>query len=388
MLDWLERWVPASMRPGKGGEGSVADGSKSDRSEAGESAAGGEGESADGEEDVVERLGAAGMTLFFVGGFVFDALTIGRYVNLYTLSYVGVYALGVGVAMVIRARRWFESWREWVDGALHFCLGAVFSALVCLYFRSAGHLWGFITVAILAGMMVYNEYAAHKRPRRSIIWGIYGASLVMYFNFLLPYLFRSLSAWWFYGSIALALGMLYALRHLADIPHHSLIASAGFSAVLVVLYLFGAVPPVPLVMKQNIAGVNAEKRDGEYVCRVNDQSLWASIGLVEQTVRYAPGERVSVLSAVSAPGGVETRVAHRWREWQDGEWRTRDTVELEMWGGRDEGWRFFSYKQNVSPGYWRVDTVVHQNSLLSSETFYLEEVESADGLERSEARLR
>ena len=289
---------------------------------------GGEAESVGGEE-----LAAVASVLFFIGGFIFDALTIGRYVNLYTLGYVGLYAFIVGGCMVVRARGWLESWRSWVDYTLHFCLGAVFSALVCLYFRSAGHFWGFVSVALLVGLMLYNEYATHTEPRRSILWGIYAVSLIMYFNFLAPYLFRSLSDWWFYGSIIVTMGALYGLRHLAAIPTRSLIAAGGYSMVLMGLYGVGAIPPVPLVMKQQIAGVDARKADGRYVCDVGQRSWSSYLGLADPTIRYVSGERVGVLSAVAAPKGVSTPVAHRWQHWDNGTWETYTTVDLRMTGG-------------------------------------------------------
>jgi hypothetical protein len=331
--------------------------------------------------------GAMATTLFFIGGFVFDALTIGRYVNLYTLGYVGLYAVGVALCMVVRSRGWFESWRGSIDNALHFCLGAVFSALVCLYFRSAGHLWGFGTVALLAGLMLYNEYAVHAEPKRSIVWGIYAVSLVMYFNFLAPYLFRSLSEAWFYESIVVTMAALYALRHLAAIPTKSLVASGVFSVLLMGLYLFGAIPPVPLVMKQQIAGVDARKTGGRYVCEVGERSWWADLGLLDPTIQYASGERVGVLSAVAAPRGVSTPVAHRWQHWEDGEWETYSTIDLRMTGGRENGWRFFSYKEHLLPGLWRVETVVRGDWLLSTTSFRVEEIESIEGLERHSRAL-
>jgi len=212
-------------------------------------------------------------------------------------------------------------------------------------------------------------------------------SLIMYFNFLAPYLFRSLSDWWFYGSIGLAMGMLYGLRHLASIPTKSLIASGVFSALLVGLYLFGAIPPVPLVMKQQIAGVDARKTGGEYVCEVGERLWPAYLGLTTPTIRYVPGERVSVMSAVAAPRGVSTPIAHRWQHWEEDGWTTYDTIDLHMTGGRDAGWRFFSHKQNMLPGQWRVQTVVRENWLLGTTSFHVEEVESTEDLERNSRTL-
>jgi hypothetical protein len=210
----------------------------------------------------------------------------------------------------------------------------------------------------------------------------------MYFNFLFPYLFGSISSLFFYGSILLTMGTLWGIRHLARIPDHSLLASGLFSAVLALLYLFGAIPPVPLVMKQEFPCVDAEKRGGEYVCQGGDQGLLVDLGLTAPTVRYRPGERVSVMSAVAAPRGVEANLVHRWSHWDGSDWKTYDTIDVSINGGRKAGWRFYSYKGHMKPGTWRVETAAKGGSVLSYVVFTAEEVDSDAELERVERKLQ
>ncbi len=335
-----------------------------------------------------ETLAPYASPIYFACGVVFDAVTLGRELSVWMLSYVFAYAAAVGLCMVVRARRWLERWREWVDGALHFCLGATFSALVVLYFRSATYLWSWATVGVLLGVMVWNEWAAKGRPKRSLVWAVYAASLVMLFNFLLPFVFGTVSSFWFYASLVVVMGTLYGLRHVARIPDLSLAASGAFTAGLAVLYLAGAIPPVPLVMRQNIACVDARSEGGEYVCEGEAPGLPVWMGLSAPTVRYEPGERVSVLTAVSAPEGVSTQLEHRWARRVDGEWRSYDTIEVQMRGGRDQGWRFYSYKRSVEPGRWRVTTAVPDGRVVGYLRFDLEEVDDADRLERETLKLR
>jgi hypothetical protein len=339
-------------------------------------------------EGIVETVGPYASPLYFACGVVFDAMTLGRELSMWMLSYVFAYALGVAVCLVIRARRWFERWRDWVDGALHFCLGATFSALVVLYFRSATYLWSWVTVGLLVGVMVWNEYAAKGRPRRSLVWGVYAASLVMLFNFLLPFAFGTISSFWFYASLVLVMGGLYGLRRVARIPGLSLAASGGFAGLLAVLYLAGAIPPVPLVMRQNMACVNGRASGGEYLCDGGRPDLLVRWGLASPTVRYEPGERVSVLSAVSAPEGISTRLEHRWARREGGKWNRYDTIEVRMTGGRDSGWRFYSYKRSVKPGRWRVTTAAPDGRVVGYLRFDLEEIEGGEAPDRETRELR
>lgn len=328
-------------------------------------------------------------SLFFLGGFCFDALTLGRNVNLWTLGYVGVYAAGVALCMVALVHGWFDRRRDWIRYGMHFCLGATFSALVVLYFRSASHVWGLLTVLFLAALMVWNEFASRGEPQKWLIWGIYACSLVMFFNFLLPYAIGSLSSWWFYASIAGVMSLLFALKPIARIPGRALGSSGAFSVVLVGLFWLGAIPPVPLVMKQNFPCVDARKAPGEYVCDSESPGVWTRLGLQHRTVRYKPGERVSLMSAVAAPGGVDARLEHRWYHWSDQKgWTLYDTIGVDLHGGRERGWRFYSHKRNMLPGLWRVDTAVPGGSVLSYRRFHAEPVDAETELRRHERKLR
>jgi hypothetical protein len=54
------------------------------------------------------------------------------------------------------------------------------------------------------------------------------------------------------------------------------------------------------------------------------------------------------------PPGITTTIRHRWEVLQDGDWITISTVPIRIAGGRQTGYRGFTYKQNVTPGKWRV----------------------------------
>lgn len=329
-----------------------------------------------GLEQAWEKFAETFPVLFFAGGFVMDAVTLGRNINLWTLGYVGACAVGVIGCFAIRAHGWFEKYSQWVDSSLHFLLGAVFSALVVLYFRSAGTLVTGIAVAVMVGAMLWNEVAARGDASREILWAVFALSLVMYLNFLLPYAVGSLSALWFYGSIVVTLGVLWGTRHLINIPRRSLIVSSACAGGAAVLFVAGAIPPVPLAMKRQMPCIDAEHVGDEYVCQRSDRRLTTRWGLTDPRVEFISGERVSVMSAVAAPRNVSASLEHRWYRWSSEEgWLARDTIPVRMTGGRDGGWRFYSYKQNIRPGFWRVETAVPNGSVLSYVEFSVRQVE-------------
>jgi MFS family permease len=359
---------------------------------------------------------------FFVGGFAFDALTLGRVITVMNIVVVALYALGAGIFLVLIGRfsphpsphpsdnspeapdalpkkdtppnndepiRKYvlpDKWLRWCGFAFHFCLGSLFSALVIMYFKSAGEWLTLLTVLLLFAAMVFNEFARLDESQRHLSWGIYCVSLVMLLNFVVPHLVGSISAWWFYISSILAVGLVRGLCRLAGHPYRMVRVATVAAAALVALYAFGWVPPVPLVLKNTVIGRDFAKIDGEYTCVVDEQTFLVDVGLDAPTVAWKPGERVDVLTAIFAPENIDADMEHRWFRQVDGEWKLTDTIPFHVRGGREEGWRMHSAKRHVSPGLWKVETAVADGAGLGYETFRVERVDEADPPRRGERR--
>jgi len=48
-----------------------------------------------------------------------------------------------------------------------------------------------------------------------------------------------------------------------------------------------------------------------------------------------------------------------------------DTVRFDIVGGRDGGYRGYSFKKNLKPGDWRVDVITETDQLLGRKKFTL-----------------
>lgn len=61
-------------------------------------------------------------------------------------------------------------------------------------------------------------------------------------------------------------------------------------------------------------------------------------------------------TSVFVPSGIRTTIRHRWLYYDDsrGEWRNAGVVPFTIAGGRETGYRGYTYKQRVTPGRWRV----------------------------------
>jgi hypothetical protein len=87
------------------------------------------------------------------------------------------------------------------------------------------------------------------------------------------------------------------------------------------------------------------------------RARWADLWRRDEPVFLArPGDRVFVFTRVFAPRNFRDQVRVRWARWDSGRraWSESDAIPLRIVGGRDEGFGGYAYKQNWSPGDWRV----------------------------------
>lgn len=359
--------------------------------ESGPAAPSGEPAGADGEEKKTQKpwyLRYLPLGLF-VGGFLFDLLTLSREVTSLNLTVIGLYGFSVAAGLWLKSGviRLPLKVRRFVHLAIHFSLGSFFSALVVLYFRSAGHIGTFLVVMLLFLAMLWNEFAHRDNSQAELLWAIFSASLVMYFNFLFPHLFASISPWWFYGSTFLALAALLALRSAARQPWTTLRLAGIGAALIVALYQLGWIPPVPLVIESRLVGAEFSRENGDYTAMVHQPTLLDRLRLGPPVVERHVGEAVYVLTAVSAPPGAETSLEHRWSRRVDGQWVQTDAIPIRIRGGRKEGWRFYSFKRNLSPGDWKVETALVDGAILGHQRFHLRDVPLEEEIPRQRQAL-
>ena len=69
---------------------------------------------------------------------------------------------------------------------------------------------------------------------------------------------------------------------------------------------------------------------------------------------------------------------HHWQQYAANreEWLTTDRIGFEITGGRDGGYRGFTYKRNATPGKWRVDVETEEGLLLGRIGFAIKPAES------------
>jgi len=312
---------------------------------------------------------------FFVGGFVWDAMTIGKKVN---LSDIAIFALYLLVAAFLmhqlaapssamrrmgeRLLRWawlqkrVSSWpvQDWPYWILQFLFGSLLSALFILYFKSSSYGLAWVVTLILGILLVANEFMEGEYRRLSLCWSMFGLCTILWSNFAFPFLLGSVHAAWFYLSTLLGATVTYLLYQRA--PQH-----AGriwpvwvIAGLLMVAYRADMIPPVPLVKQAVVVAYDLEKSPEGYWMTV-DKSPWWQFWRVNSDHFYLqPGQRLVCFSAVFAPQGLHTQLLHDWQKRVRGEWVSVSTPGFSLAGGRDSGYRGYTYKTNLTAGEWRV----------------------------------
>ena len=313
----------------------------------------------------------------FFGGFLWDALTIGRTVAPSDLWILAGYLAGAaGILWWLGHRRHTLSaivsaegvpipvppatvlatlWERAPFLLLQFLFGGLFSALFILYFKSSSHLTAVLWSLGLGGLLVANEFIDDKYHRFTLTWALFGLCAMLLFNFLLPFMVGSIHMVWFYLSTLAGAGLTHWLRKKTPGCPGRAAPVWIIAGLLAVAYPLDLIPPVPLVKRDIQVGRNFAHVGDEYRLTLEKTSWWVFWREVSDEVHLAPGERLYCVSAVFAPGGLSTRLYHRWEHYEPMRgWVTTSRMGFGLFGGRGGGFRGYTYKQDVASGQWRV----------------------------------
>ncbi|MBI5329506.1 MAG: DUF2914 domain-containing protein [Betaproteobacteria bacterium] len=303
--------------------------------------------------------------LAFFGGFLWDALTLGRSVgNVDLLMLTGYLAAAAGLLWWLGRRQTLEAaapalerpW--WIESGpyllLQFCFGGLFSALFIFYFKSSSHFLAGLWVLGLGILLVANEFLEDRYRRFTLTWALFGLCAMLLLNFVIPHLVGSIASFWFFLSTLAGAGLAHGLRlktpgQPGRIKPVWLIAAGLFAA-----YALDVIPPVPLVKKDIAVGHALTRTGGAYRLQLEKTPWWVFWRRTTDEMHLNKGEPLYCVSAVFAPSGLSARLVHHWQHYGQDGWATRSRIPFTLSGGRQEGYRGYTWKQNLSPGEWKV----------------------------------
>jgi hypothetical protein len=142
----------------------------------------------------------------------------------------------------------------------------------------------------------------------------------------------------------------------------------GIPLFVAMLYFLNVMPAVPLSLKDSGIYHNMIRiSDGTYVAQKEvDGRRWAQFRT--PTYHLMPTDNgVYFFSAVNAPAELTAPISYVWEYFDsaNNKWVVSgDPITLTLAGGREDGYRAYSQKENISEGLWRVTVKVGNNRVV------------------------
>ncbi len=320
--------------------------------------------------------------VFFFSGVAYDTLTLTRIDRLQDNLLLLIYLLLLGVLIVLTGRlgiepapdrehlaslspvaRWVLHARPYYPMAVQFLLGGLFSAYAIFYSRSATLTSSAIFFALLILLLVGNEFLRDRLSSLRLLISLYALVCFAFFTFFLPVMTGLMNMVVFLAGAGLTAVVTFRVVHLIyrNNPDRSKREAVGVTApafaliaLLVGFYFLNWIPPVPLSMK--FGGIYHEvQRQGDQFLLTYERQ-WYEVWKRSDNP-FPADEPIYCFTAVFAPVALDTTVYHHWyfRPNSSKPFTHADKIPIKISGGREGGYRAYTFKQRLDPGDWRVD---------------------------------
>ncbi len=328
-------------------------------------------------------------TIYFLAGFVLQNLMPKRIDlilnNLILLAYIVI----CGVCMVLHHRaerrksegRTASTLAEYYPMAIQFFLGSLYSNYVVFYFQSASGFKTFLFILILTVLLFMNKFLKEKLVSLYTQIGMYFLACFSFLVFFMPVMTKEMNKTSFLiggaASVGFTLLMILMIRWVgAPETKRSVLKVAGLIVVLYgllnLLYFKNWIPPVPLALKfSGMVHRVSRSADGWYNLDYEPPQPYQFWRKSNYTFHFAPDDTIYCFSAIFAPTAMKKTIYHLWEQYrpETGTWVTQYHLSYDLAGGRDGGYRGYSYKTVIPAGEWRVEIVTEDDLLLGSTDF-------------------
>jgi hypothetical protein len=319
--------------------------------------------------------------VFFLSGVTYDTLTLTRIDRLQDNLILLLYLALLGALIILTGRLSLDTQettkleqsgkvarlllraRPYYAMAVQFLLGGLFSAYAVFYSRSATLTRTGVFLGVLIGLLVANEFLRDRLSNLRLLVALYALASFSFFTFFLPVMIGRIGTWVFLlGTI---LSIVVTLRVVQLIYQRNPVRSqweavlvggpaVALIAVLVGFYFLNWIPPVPLSMKFGGMYREVEKHNEQFVLGYDRE--WYQLWKRSQNP-FPADEPIYCFTAVFAPVALDTTVYHHWyfRSNDSKPFSHADRIPIKIAGGREGGYRAYTFKQRLDPGDWRVD---------------------------------
>ena len=312
---------------------------------------------------------------FFIAGFIFDMLTVGRIDSWATIGQQAVYLAVITTALLqmlvehgappreppaFVLKRWYYEYR---NALVHFLMGALLNLYAIFYFKSSSLLVSFGFLGFLVILLLANEFRRVQSLGLSFKFALLALCFLSFSAYLVPVLVGSISlplflASMLIGCVPLAAGAWRVGRVVpakAALVRRQILVPLGCVLIgFLGFYFFRLIPPVPLSIPF-IGVYHQVERAGDSYRLTHERPVWRFWHNGDQNFYAQPGDKVYVFFRIFSPARFSDQVQMRW-QWKDPArgWVTHDTIPIRIVGGREQGFRGYGVKSNYQPGDWKV----------------------------------
>lgn len=315
--------------------------------------------------------------IFFISGFIFDTLTLGRIDRLYDSTVLCLHMTSLTVIIYFFNMVDDEPWQKtflaklepYLPLAIQFFFGGLSSAYVVYFSRSVSLSKTATFFVILVVLLFANEVLKKRISNKYLQFSVYFFISFTFFTFMIPVFIKQMNTSIFIVSGLVSLvstTLLITLIYVTSPSTRAEIKPWKISALIFLiyatintLYFFKLIPPVPLALDTGLVAHNVELVDDQYVVTYEAEEWYIFWRKHKLKFTHSPSDPIYIFSSIFAPTDLKVSVYHRWKWYNDKlkRWEKLEDIGFKITGGRDNGFRGYSYKSNVWPGTWKVEVI-------------------------------
>lgn len=331
--------------------------------------------------------------VFFSCGFLWDTLTLGRIDRLYDRIILCTYLTSLSACLYIfnvsDDGKWkntfLEKYEDYFPLAIQFFLGGLSSAYVIYFSRSVSYSKSITFFFLLIFLLIANEVLKKRISNKYLHFGAYFFVNFTFFIFFIPMLANSMNTLIFFLSGAVSLGTTLALfvyifnssPSTRKEIHLGKVLALIFGIYLAInsFYFLNLIPPVPLALDTGLIAHSVDKSGDTYIVTYEREPTYKFWRENREVFNYKPGSDVYVFTSIFAPTEFQKSVMHRWKWFSPHteKWEIIDEIAFDITGGREKGFRGYTFKNNMMDGEWKVDVVTQQGQVLGIVSFLIQQ---------------
>lgn len=322
--------------------------------------------------------------IFFIGGFIFDTLTLGRIDRTYDLTVLCLHMTSLSITLYLYnladdgkwKNTFLERYEEYFPLAIQFFFGGLSSAYVIYFSRSVSLSKTASFFVILVLLFMANEFLKKRISNKYLQFGVYFFISFTFFAFMIPVFIKELNTGVFLisGAVSLATTLILLIFIYGKSPStrseiklwKMIFIILAIYVVINLFYFLKLIPPVPLALDKGIVAHDISMNNNTYLVTYESEDSYVFWRRHKVNFSYTPGENIYIFSSIFAPTNLKESIFHRWR-WHNettNSWENVEDIGYEITGGRDGGYRGYTFKNNVKPGKWEVQVLTEEEQVL------------------------